>query len=172
MEDCVIKWKIIVTFASTSVKNNMIKFIGEYNGKVDDKGRVVFPAAFKGIMPADGDMRFVVRKDVFENCLEMYTFEEWERQSAYVRSKLNITFNQKHAKFWRAYMHNSAIVEPDAKLGRISIPKKLLELIGVTKDVIFSGNDHKIEIWAKENFESGIISDEEFSSITDMLSDI
>ena len=69
-------------------------------------------------------------------------------------------------------MHNSAIVEPDAKLGRISIPKKLLELIGVTKDVIFSGNDHKIEIWAKENFESGIISDEEFSSITDMLSDI
>ena len=122
----------------------MIKFIGEYNGKIDDKGRVVFPAAFKSIMPADGDMRFVVRKDVFEQCLEMYTFEEWERQSELVRSKLNITFNEKHARFWRAYMHNSAIVEPDAKLGRISIPKKLLELIGVTKEVTFSCNDHKI----------------------------
>ena len=100
------------------------------------------------------------------------TFEEWERQSELVRSKLNITFNEKHARFWRAYMHNSAIVEPDAKLGRLSIPKKLLELIGVTKEVTFSGNDHKIEIWAKENFESGIISSEEFTSIANMLSDL
>ena len=150
----------------------MVKFIGEYNVKVDDKGRVIFPAAFKSIMPADGDMRFVVRKDVFEKCLEMYTIQEWERQSELVRSKLNITFNEKHAKFWRAYMHNSAIVEPDAKLGRISIPKKLLELIGVTKEVTFSGNDHKIEICAKENFESGIISNEEFTSIANMLSDL
>ena len=150
----------------------MVKFIGEYNVKVDDKGRVIFPAAFKSIMPADGDMRFVVRKDVFEKCLEMYTFEEWERQSELVRSKLNITFNEKHARFWRAYMHNSAIVEPDAKLGRISIPKKLLELIGVTKEVTFSGNDHKIELRAKENFESGIISNEEFTSIANMLSDL
>ena len=67
-------------------------------------------------------------------------------------------------------MHNCAIVEPDAKLGRISIPKKLLEIIGVTKEVIFSGNDYKIEIWAKENFESGIISNEEFISIAATLS--
>ncbi len=150
----------------------MVKFIGEYNVKVDDKGRIIFPAAFKGVMPADGDMRFIVRKDVFENCLEMYTIEEWERQSELVRSKLNTTFNEKHAKFWRTYMHNSAIVEPDAKLGRLYIPKKLLELIGVSKEVTFSGNDHKIEIWAKENFESSMISNEEFVSIADMLSDL
>ena len=158
LEESVRKWKIILTFASISVCNTMVKFIGEYNVKVDDKGRVIFPAAFKSIMPADGDMRFVVRKDIFENCIEMYTFAEWERQSELVRSKLNITFNEKHAKFWRAYMHNSAIVEPDAKLGRLSIPKKLLELIGVAREVVFSGNDHKIEIWAKENVESSIIS--------------
>ena len=102
----------------------------------------------------------------------MYTFAEWERQSELVKSKLNIAFNEKHAKFWRAYMNNRAVVEPDAKLGRISIPKRLLELIGVTKEVIFSGNDYKIEIWAKENFESGIISSEEFVSIANMLSDL
>ena len=56
MEESVTKWKIILTFASTSVQNTMIKFIGEYNVKVADKGRVIFPAAFKSIMPADGDM--------------------------------------------------------------------------------------------------------------------
>ncbi len=172
MEENGRKWKIFLTFASINVLNIMVKFIGEYSVKVDDKGRIIFPAVFKGIMPSDGDMRFVVRKDIFENCLEMYTLKEWERQSELVRSKLNITFNEKHAKFWRAYMHNSAIVEPDAKLGRLSIPKKLLELIGVGKEVIFSGNDHKIEIWAKENFESSIISNEEFVSIADLLSDL
>ncbi len=150
----------------------MVKFIGEYNVKVDDKGRIIFPAAFKGVMPADGDMRFVVRKNTFSKCLEMYTWAEWDHQTAKVKAKLNPDFNEKHDKFWRAYMHNCAVVEPDAKLGRLSIPKKLLELIGVSKEVIFSGNDHKIEIWAKENFESSIISNEEFVSIADMLSDL
>ncbi len=150
----------------------MIRFIGEHNVKVDDKGRIIFPAAFKSVMPTDGDMRFVVRKSTFSKCLEMYTWEEWGRQSAIVKSKLNTDFNERHEKFWRAYMHNSAIVVPDAKLGRISIPKKLLELIDVEKEVIFSGNDHKIEIWAKENFESSIISNEEFVSIANMLSDL
>ena len=150
----------------------MIKFFGEHNAKVDDRGRVVFPAAYKSIMPAEGDMRFVVRKDTFANCLEMYTYSEWERQSEEVRSQLNPAFNENHAKFWRAYLHNCAVVEPDGKLGRISIPKKLLEIIGVTKEVVFSGNDYKIEIWAKENFESSVISNEEFISIAGSLSDL
>ena len=69
-------------------------------------------------------------------------------------------------------MHNCAMVEPDARLGRISIPKKLLEMIGVTKEVVFSGNDYKIEIWAKEKFESSVISSEEFISIAGSLSDL
>lgn len=150
----------------------MVKFIGEYNVKVDDKGRLIFPAAFKSLLPADNDKTMVVRKENFSNCLEMFTLEEWNHQSEKLREKLNPSFNERHAKFWRAYMHNCAMVEPDPKLGRITIPKKLLELIGVTKEVVFSGNDYKIEIWAKENFESSVISNEEFLSIAGELSDL
>ena len=84
----------------------MIRFIGEYSVKVDDKGRLIFPAAFKGIMPAEGDMRLVIRKENCSDCLEMFTYSEWERQSEEVRSRLNPAFNETHAKFWRAYMHN------------------------------------------------------------------
>jgi MraZ protein len=148
----------------------MIKFIGEYTVKVDDKGRVIFPSAFKSIMPTDGDMRFVVRKDVFEDCLEMYTFAEWDRQSEEVKSKLNF-FNREHAMFWREYMRNRAVVEPDVKLGRLSIPRKLLESIGVTKEVVFSGNDYKIEIWAKEKYEASEISNEQYVAIAGKLSE-
>ena len=147
----------------------MITFIGEYTSKIDDKGRVVFPAPFKSLMDPEGDMRFVVKKDIFTSCLEMYTFEEWERQSEKVKSKLNI-FNRAHAAFWREYMRNRAVIEPDPKLGRVSIPKKLLESIGVTKEVVFSGNDYKIEIWAKENYEASEISNEEFLNIAGQLS--
>lgn len=148
----------------------MTTFIGEYTAKVDDKGRVVFPAPFKSLMPVDGDMRFVIRKDIFGDCLEMYTYAEWERQSEEVKAKLNF-FNKEHAMFWREYMRNRALVEPDAKLGRISIPGKLLNTIGVTKEVVFSGNDFKIEVWAKEKFEASALSDEEYVKIAGKLSE-
>ena len=147
----------------------MNTFIGEYTVKIDDKGRMVFPSAFKSLMPADGDMRFVIKKDIFEDCLEMYTFEEWERQSSEVKSRLNF-FNRDHAMFWREYMRDRAIVEPDGKVGRISVPKKLLEAIGVNKEVVFSGNGYKIEIWAREKFEEARISNEQYISLAGMLS--
>lgn len=148
----------------------MVKFIGEYTVKIDDKGRMIFPSAFKSVMPAD-DLRLVVRKDIYEDCLEMYTYDEWERQSEEVKARLNF-LNRQHAGFWRKYMHNMALVEPDAKLGRISIPKKLLEAIGADKEIVFSGNDHKIEIWAKEKFETCEISDEDYILLAGKLSEL
>ena len=73
----------------------MVTFIGNYTSKLDDKGRLVFPAPLKGMMPDGSDMRFVIKKDIFADCLEMYTFEEWERQSAEVKSRLNF-FNERY----------------------------------------------------------------------------
>lgn len=162
----------------------MIKFIGEYTAKIDDKGRLVLPSAFKAVMLSEAknqgagenhgedaaDTRLVIKKDIYEDCLEMYTYEEWTRQSEELKSRLNF-FNRNHAAFWRAYMHGRALVKPDDKLGRISIPKKLLDSIGANNEVIFCGNDHKIEIWAKEKFEANIVSDEEFVSLAEKLSD-
>ena len=146
----------------------MVKFIGEYSGKVDDKGRIIFPSAFKSLMQNEGDMRFVIKKDIFEDCLGMYTYSEWERQSEELKAKLNF-FNRKHAAFWREYMRDRAIVEPDSKIGRITIPKPLLESIGAGKDVVFSGNDFKIEIWAKEKYGESVLPADEFVSVAESL---
>ena len=63
-------------------------------------------------------------------------------------------------------------MELDAKVGRFTIPKSLLERIGVTKEVVFSGNDYKIEIWAKDKFAASEISDEEYLNIAEALSDL
>jgi MraZ protein len=148
----------------------MVTFIGEYTSKIDDKGRMVFPAPLKGVLPPGSDMRFVIKKDLFEPCLQMYTLEEWEHTSAEVKSKLNF-FNKQHAIFWREYMRDRDVVEPDAKLGRITVSRKLLDAIGVTKEVVFSGNDFKIEIWAKEEFEKNRIPNEDYIAIAESLSD-
>ena len=92
----------------------MISFIGTYSSKVDDKGRVVFPSGLKSQMPEGADMRFVLHKDIHSKCLEMYTFEEWQRQSEGIKSKLN-SLDPRHAAFWRGYMQFRALVVPDPK---------------------------------------------------------
>lgn len=150
----------------------MIKFIGEYSAKVDDKGRVVFPSGLKSQLPDSGhtgDCRFVVKKDLFEPCLEMYTFAEWERQSEELKSKINF-LNRNEAAFWREYTRHRSIVEPEAKLGRMSIPKTLLESIGAGKELVFCGNDHKIEIWSREAYEKSALSQETFISLAESIS--
>ena len=68
-------------------------------------------------------------------------------------------------------MRDRDVVEPDSKLGRITVSRRLLEAIGVNKEVVFSGNDFKIEIWAKENFEQSRISEEEYIALAETLSD-
>lgn len=148
----------------------MVTFIGEYNARLDDKGRLVFPAPLKAALALGSDQRFVIKKNLFEPCLEMYTMEEWERQSGEMKASLDLTFNRQHATFWREYMRDRDVVEPDPKFGRISISRKLLSSIGVNKEVVFSGNDFKIEIWAKEKYEASAISDEEFIAIAESLS--
>lgn len=142
----------------------MAKFIGSYKAKVDDKGRLIFPAAFKSSMGEGANLRFVVKKSLFAECLEMYTFDEWERDSESVRSRLNF-FNPKHAQLWREYMRGTADVEPDSKLGRMMIPKAMLDQVGITKEVVFAGSNHLIEIWDKEKYEAQEMSSKDFASL-------
>lgn len=149
----------------------MVKFIGEYTAKLDDKGRLVFPSQLKAQMKGLEDMRFVIKKDIYSPCLQMYCFEEWERESEDVKARLNF-FNPSHAKFWREFMRERALVEPDAKTGRILVPRTLLDKIGIEKEVVFSGNDHMIEIWSKENFDRIALTNEEYASLAQDLSNI
>ncbi len=146
----------------------MVSFIGEYTSRLDDKGRMVFPAPFKAQLPAE-DMRLVVKKSLYSPCLEMYTLEEWQRRSGEVRSKLNF-FDPDDQAFWRTFTDKMDEVEPDAKLGRITISRKLLGEIGTGKEVVFSGNDFMVEIWAKEKFEESRLPQDKFIAIAKSLS--
>jgi len=73
----------------------MATFLGDYPCKVDVKGRIILPVAFKKQMPADAQDHFVVRKDFFDNCLVLFTIEDWNKQLEKIRKKLN-PYNREH----------------------------------------------------------------------------
>ena len=146
----------------------MTKFVGEYRAKTDDKGRLVFPSAFKSLMDNTQPLRLVVKKNLFAPCLDIYTYQEWERESEEIKSRLNF-FNRNHAALWRGYMSGRAMVEPDGKLGRISMPRHLLDSMGVEKEVVVAGNDHKIELWARDKYEASAMPDEEFTALAEEI---
>ena len=66
-------------------------------------------------------------------------------------------------------MRDRALVVPDEQYGRITIPKELLDSVGIQKEVVFSGKDFKIEIWAKEKTEAGKISESDFVDLAQRI---
>jgi MraZ protein len=143
-------------------------FIGEYSAKIDDKGRLVFPSPFKSLCEESISEGFVLQKSLYANCLEMRQMSAWMEESKQILSRLNL-FNPDHDRFWREYTRNRAIVIPDAKFGRISIPKELLSSINASKDVVFCGRDFKIEIWSKESYEASRLSTEDFVNLAQSI---
>lgn len=145
----------------------MTTFIGDYNCKVDEKGRVTFPSSLKKQMESASDGRFVVKKDIFEQCLVLFTIEEWERQNAIIRSKIN-PYNREHNKFLRNFYMGSAEIVLDSN-NRLLIPKRLLDLANISKEAILAGQDGKIEIWSKELYESAEENQDVFASLAEKI---
>lgn len=128
----------------------MATFIGDYACKVDVKGRIILPMAFKKQMPADAQDHFVVKKDIFEDCLVLYAMEDWNRQIDKIRKNTN-SFNREHNMFVRNYFMGTAELPLDNN-NRILVPKRLMDQIGADRDVILAGQDGRIEIWSAENY--------------------
>ena len=145
----------------------MASFIGDYICKVDTKSRVTLPVAYKKQMSEGSEERFVVKKDIFEKCLVLYTIQEWEKQNETLRSGLN-PYNKEHNLFFREYFRGTAEVAADSN-NRILIPARLLEYAGIDKDVVLSGQDRKIEIWAKEVYESKEQQADDFAALAEKI---
>jgi len=131
----------------------MTIFIGDYNCKVDAKGRVMLPSAFKRQMPSAAQDKFVVKKDIYEKCLVLYPMDEWERQNQLIQQNIN-PYNKEHSKFLREFFKDTAEVELDNN-NRFLIPARLLNLVNVDKEqeVILAGQLGKIEIWSKDLYD-------------------
>lgn len=144
----------------------MANFIGDHPCKLDGKGRILFPAALKKQL-GEGMDRFVVKKDLFEKCLVLYTTDEWEQQNQIIRNQVN-PFNQEHNRFLRGFHRGTAELLLDGS-NRLLIPKRLLDEAGIGKDVVLAGQDSKIEVWDKERYDSMADNEQEFAQLAQKI---
>ena len=146
---------------------SMSTFIGDYNCKVDAKGRILFPASFKKQMPPASQEKFVVKKEIFEPCLILYPIAEWERQNELLRKRIN-PYNKEHNRFLREFFRGSAEVSLDSS-NRVLIPKRLLDLAKIDKEAVLAGQDGKIEIWAKDLYENCEMNEGDFAQLAEKI---
>ncbi len=145
----------------------MATFIGDYACKVDVKGRIILPMTFKKQMPASAQDHFVVRKDIFENCLVLYSIDDWNRQLEKIRKRIN-PYNREHNMFLRNFFKGTAELVLDNN-NRMLIPKRLLELIDAERDVVLAGQDGRIEIWAANVYDKIEMPADDFADLAEKL---
>lgn len=118
--------------------------LGEYNNKLDDKGRVSVPAKFRD----DLGHSFIVTKGL-DNCLFAYSKEEWATFEAKLKSLPLTNLNARN--FIRFFFAGATECETD-KQGRINIPQNLREYAGLSKEVFIVGVSTRVEIWDKDKW--------------------
>ncbi len=125
-----------------------MRFIGDYTAKTDAKGRVFLPAPLRRTLESAGEVRLVLRNDLFQHCLVLYPESEWNAELDDLKSRLN-RYNSKHQMMLRKFAAAAELVELDSN-GRFLICKRKLEFAGIKADVRFLAVDERIEVWDKE----------------------
>lgn len=128
----------------------MVNLIGEYEGNIDIKGRLMLPAAFKKQLQNVLSQGFVIKKGTYSPCLEMYPLEEFEKLMSQIR-KLNPML-PKDQYVIRKFVNGAKQTELDAN-SRFLLPKDLIDFAGIDKIVVMAAAVNKIEIWDKKKYE-------------------
>ena len=143
----------------------MNHFIGTYECKIDVKGRILIPSALKKQITISSKNGFVIKRGLFNNCLDLYPFDQWK----FVMNKIDQLnrFNKKNIDFIRRFTAGVKMVDIDTN-GRLLIPKDLIKHACIKKDIVLSAAVNILEIWDKNLYEE--IIDEakvDFSSLAE-----
>ncbi|SHL31885.1 MraZ protein [Flavobacterium xanthum] len=111
------------------------------------------PAPLKKQLATSLQNGFVLKRSVFQPCLELYPMKEWDLMMQKI-NKLN-RFVKKNNDFIRRFTAGVKVVEIDA-LGRLLVPKDLVAYSNITKEVVFSSAVNIVEIWDKDLYEKSI----------------
>jgi MraZ protein len=125
------------------------------------------PIALKKQIAPVSTQGFVIKRAVFQPCLELYPMEEW-RLLMEKMGKLN-RFNRKNNDFIRRFTAGVKTIEIDAA-GRLLIPKNLSSFAGIDKEIVISSAINIIEIWDKNKYEHAI--NEAASDFADLAEDV
>ena len=145
----------------------MHTLIGTYECKADAKGRLMLPVALKKQLISSLAKGFVLKRAVFQPCLELYPLQEWEALMQKV-NKLN-RFKKKNNDFIRRFTAGVKAIELDVS-GRLLIPKDLICFAGIKKEIVVSSAVNIVEIWDKAQYEKAI--DDAASDFASLAEDV
>jgi MraZ protein len=127
--------------------------IGMYECRADAKGRLMLPSGLKKQLAAELQEGFVLKRSVFNACLELYPLAEWNFVMADV-NKLN-RFVKKNNDFVRMFTAGVRMVDADST-ARIQIPKDLINFAGIQKQIVLASVGNIVEIWDKDQYEKTV----------------
>jgi MraZ protein len=122
--------------------------VGEFEVKLDVKGRFLFPSGLRKQLPAAAQRDFMLNKG-FEDCLTMFPLHEWEKLSEKL-SSMNL-FKPKNRMFYRLFHQGAKLISLD-KAGRALVPVSHMERVGLTQEVMLIAYNDRIEIWDKTKY--------------------
>ena len=135
----------------------MSHFLGEFDCKLDAKGRMMVPSSLKKQLPEAEREGLVINRG-FEKHLVIYTKKEGDTITEEL-SKLN-AYEKKSREFIRYFTRGATELSLDSA-NRILLPKVLLDYAGITTEVVLSCVLNKIEVWAKDAYDNQLDSEPE-----------
>jgi MraZ protein len=145
----------------------VVNLIGTYQCKADVKGRLMLPIALKKQLGININESFILKRSVFQPCLELHPYSEWKL----TMDKINTLnrFIKKNNDFIRMFTAGVRIVDLDNS-GRILIPKDLLKTYFFKNDLVLTTAINIIEIWDKDSYENIINNPEiDFADLSEKV---
>ena len=148
-----------------------MRFFGNIEAKLDQKGRAFFPVVFRKILQEGSDSGvLVMRKDVYQPCIVIYPEAVWYELIDNLRSKLN-RWNREHQQIYRQFVSDVEVIKLDSN-GRILIPSRYREMAHLEQDIHFIGMDDSVELWGDTETQNPFMDADEFKTkLEDIISD-
>jgi MraZ protein len=128
----------------------MTSLIGEFDCKVDAKGRIMFPVNLRKQLEAAFDMGFVINRNLHQKCLVLYPVSEWNKLNKKL-GKLNRLIKANDV-FVRKFSGGATQCNADLQ-GRLLLPKSLTDYAEIKSDIKVLGSNNVIEIWDKKMYD-------------------
>ena len=123
------------------------------------------PSALKKQLAKELQEGFVIKRSVFNSCLELWPMSEWEVMMAKLNG-LN-RFVKKNVEFIRRFTAGVKLIEADAS-GRLLIPKDLISFASISKDIVLTSGGNIIEIWDLVAYEVAVSdNDGDFAALAE-----
>lgn len=156
--------EILIFLTQYNGKPLMTSLIGEFDCKVDAKGRFMFPVNLRKQLEEVFEKGFVINRNLHQKCLVLYPMSEWNKLNKKL-SKLNRLIKANDV-FVRKFTGGATAAEAD-NTGRVLLPKALVDYADIKADIKVLGSNNVIEIWDKKLYEHFLEQDVDIEKLAE-----